>query len=116
MGDYLRDNDVSFENKMDCKNINIRPKNSVSLFLVFISLFLSCRETNPPILPEILESGYFRSIYFIDADTGWVVGKFGSIMRSTDGGLTWEPQTSGISQYLRSLTFIDNKVGWAVGW
>lgn len=31
-------------------------------------------------------------VRFIDADNGWVVGEFGKILRTTDGGKTWAEQ------------------------
>jgi photosystem II stability/assembly factor-like uncharacterized protein len=31
-------------------------------------------------------------VYFIDEKTGWMVGEFGKIYHTTDGGMTWEEQ------------------------
>ena len=51
----------------------------------------------------------------MDANNGWVVGWYGTILRTTDGGITWTPQTSGISTYLLSVCFTDINNGTAVG-
>jgi photosystem II stability/assembly factor-like uncharacterized protein len=66
----------------------------------------------------------FNSIFFNDANTGTAVGYLGycsswntahNILRTTDGGSTWEPQSSGTSNPLRGVYFINAKVGTVVG-
>jgi hypothetical protein len=43
------------------------------------------------------------------------VGSSGKILHSTDGGNTWDPQTSGSTNYLYSVTMVNNNLGWIVG-
>ena len=57
----------------------------------------------------------FKSVYFSDPDTGWVVGFDGVILKTTDGGDKWIPQTSGTIWDLYSVYFTDSNNGWAVG-
>ncbi len=52
---------------------------------------------------------------FIDARQGWVVGAFGSIAHTADGGTTWQPQSSKTTQQLYDVDFVDAKNGWIVG-
>ncbi|MFN8641456.1 MAG: YCF48-related protein [Candidatus Binatia bacterium] len=52
---------------------------------------------------------------FVDPDHGWVVGAFGSVFRSDDGGQTWTPQASKTTESLYDVDFIDTQRGWAVG-
>jgi photosystem II stability/assembly factor-like uncharacterized protein len=33
----------------------------------------------------------------------------------TNGGSSWQTQTSGAPQWLNSVYFVDSKTGWAVG-
>ena len=54
------------------------------------------------------------SVYFVDADTGYTVGQFGVIFKTTDGADTWTEQTSGVSG-LNSVYFTDASTGYAVG-
>jgi photosystem II stability/assembly factor-like uncharacterized protein len=61
---------------------------------------------------------YVESLYFADADTGWVAGgdnDLGKILYTTDGGLTWQEQYSG-DLILFGIDFTDAMNGWAVGW
>jgi len=46
-----------------------------------------------------------NAVYFIDAETGYVVGDGGLIMRSIDGGITWATQPSGVTEDLNDLYF-----------
>ncbi len=46
---------------------------------------------------------------------GYVVGDSGTIAKSTDGGLTWTPQSSGTTRGFESVAFIDSLHGWAAG-
>ena len=56
-----------------------------------------------------------KSVFFIDADVGWIVGDIGTILHTDDGGTTWEAQASGITNHLESVFFTDSNRGWAVG-
>ena len=56
-----------------------------------------------------------RSIQFVDEREGWAVGDDGAIWHSIDGGLTWEPQTSGVRASLRGVHFLTPYTGWIVG-
>jgi len=46
---------------------------------------------------------------------GYAVGSEGVILKSTDGGGTWVPQTSGTSSALYAVAFENNATGFAVG-
>src|SRR5262249_3840074 len=46
---------------------------------------------------------------------GWAVGKNGTILHTSDGGITWVPQNSSTSNELEGVSFPDPNNGWAVG-
>ena len=48
---------------------------------------------------------------------GYAVGNNGTglVLKTLDGGLTWDPQIANTSQFLRDVWFIDPLRGWAVG-
>ena len=61
----------------------------------------------------------FRSVYFVDAKTGWAAGAHGTIVRTRDAGKTWETQMGGDpqndEQAFDNLYFIDERQGWVMG-
>jgi photosystem II stability/assembly factor-like uncharacterized protein len=54
-------------------------------------------------------------VSFTDAKTGTAVGSRGIILRSTDGGLNWTPQSSGTTDYLLDVSSLDSNTAIAVG-
>ncbi|MCS6908477.1 MAG: YCF48-related protein [Anaerolineales bacterium] len=59
--------------------------------------------------------GVFRSVSFSTASLGVAVGEGGLIVRTEDGGKTWEQVPSGIKTNLNHVYLIDQTYGWAVG-
>jgi hypothetical protein len=48
----------------------------------------------------------------VNGKTGWLGG--GSILKTTDGGTTWELPNEGYPKYCTSLFFADSLTGWKV--
>jgi photosystem II stability/assembly factor-like uncharacterized protein len=64
----------------------------------------------------------FKAVYFVDTDTGFVVGEDGIVLRTTDGGNNWDirKMDNYIGYYLdifrlKEITFTDKQTGWIVG-
>lgn len=55
----------------------------------------------------------YRDSYFIDDQTGWIVGD-NVIMQTTNGGQTWDRLTSDDFMNLLSVNFVDENTGWIV--
>jgi photosystem II stability/assembly factor-like uncharacterized protein len=55
------------------------------------------------------------AVSVLDSDTVTAVGADGTIVRTTDGGATWERQTSGTKNFLAGVSFVDANTGTAVG-
>lgn len=53
--------------------------------------------------------------YFTTQSNGWMCGKSGAMMRSTDGGVTWGTQSTGVTDTLLSVYFRNASFGWACG-
>jgi len=60
-------------------------------------------------------SDHLYGAKFVTGSQGWVVGAFGGIWRTEDGGSTWHSQTSGTTEQLFSVDFVDGRRGWVVG-
>ena len=71
----------------------------------------------PPAPPVDSASADLTAVFFVDAQRGWAVGEDGTLIATTDGGASWQPQASGTQAWLESITFTaDGQRGWAVGW
>src|SRR5437899_1439078 len=55
------------------------------------------------------------AISYADPDHVWVVGEFGTIMASDDGGRSFRQQHAPIESTLFGVHFTDARQGWAVG-
>lgn len=54
-------------------------------------------------------------VKFISTTKGWIVGKYGSIFYTADGGETWEAQESRTEEHLLKVFFINEQTGWVAG-
>lgn len=55
-----------------------------------------------------------RSTFFVDAQTGWIGGTLGQIYQTSDAGLSWHKQESGVRGTIVSVHFKDANIGWAL--
>jgi photosystem II stability/assembly factor-like uncharacterized protein len=53
--------------------------------------------------------------YLLDSGVGFVVGDAGTIVKTTNAGMTWSPLTSGTTNALHDVYFLDATQGVAVG-
>ena len=51
------------------------------------------------------------STCFVDANTGWIAGDYGTILFTEDGGETWVAQSSNTTSALTSVFFISPSEG-----
>src|SRR3989304_4042024 len=52
---------------------------------------------------------------FVNSDVGWAVGEGGTIIKTTNGGVSWLNQSHSIAKLLYSVCFVDVNTGWIVG-
>ena len=55
-----------------------------------------------------------RGLYFINENTGWVIGFSSNVLKTTNGGLNWISQNTNWNGYL-SVYFINDQTGWIGG-
>ena len=83
-------------------------------FVFFFSLNASAQEgwfwQHP--LPQ---GNSLTDIYVFDQNTAIAVGHAGTIIKTTDGGITWSFQSIDTKNNLSSVHFIDANIGWTVG-
>jgi photosystem II stability/assembly factor-like uncharacterized protein len=56
-----------------------------------------------------------NGVWMVDANTGWAVGNGGRIVKTTNGGAAWTPQTSGTPNNLTDVKFTSLTNGVACG-
>ncbi len=86
----------------------------VSLVLVLVAAVYA-EDSRPEKVPASLIKEDLYSASFVTPDEGWVVGTFGSIYYTADGGKGWVKQETGTLSPLFSVSFADARHGWAVG-
>jgi photosystem II stability/assembly factor-like uncharacterized protein len=70
---------------------------------------------------EAVESGVepgdvnLYALSYADADAAWLVGEFGTVLASGDGGLGWRQQRASVESTLFGVFFADRRRGWTVG-
>src|SRR5258706_172811 len=61
-------------------------------------------------------SANLYDVNFADRDNGWIVGDSGTILHTTDDGLTWQREwQGGTLKQLRSVKALSKNTCWAVG-
>ena len=56
-----------------------------------------------------------EDVDFCGAGSGWAVGWNGTVLATTDGGVTWRRHASGVTSALLSVCFPTRSHGWATG-
>ncbi len=65
-----------------------------------------------------INSGTSNSLskeFFIDVNTGWICGAYGTIIKTTNKGANWILQQSNMNFDLSDIHFINENTGWAAG-
>lgn len=55
------------------------------------------------------------AVYALNDKYCWAAGSEGSVVMTSDGGVTWSVQTTGTTKRLTDIFFINERRGWAVG-
>lgn len=54
------------------------------------------------------------SVYFIDNDNGFIVGNYGTFLKTTDAGENWISHPTGTDEVITSVQFLNPNIGFAV--
>jgi len=94
-------------------------KISIFVLMLFVVFFLFSNKI-------IAQTGWFwqnplptgqtlKDVHVLDENTTIAVGGAGTIIKTTDGGISWVAQSSGTNADLYSVYFVDLNIGWTVG-
>ncbi|MFC1553148.1 beta-propeller fold lactonase family protein [candidate division KSB1 bacterium] len=57
----------------------------------------------------------FADVFSIDANTVWIIGENDLLIKTADGGGSWESYSIGTGRSLNAVFFVDADNGWIVG-
>lgn len=91
--------------RQEIKNI------SILFSLLFISLVSFAQKDTT----EMLQTAVLKGIWFADQNNGYAVGYNGTILKTTDAGLSWKTLKSGTTNSLFSVSFTTVNTGLVCG-
>ena len=83
---------------------------------ISMMLILSCASAQWTWQNPLPQGNTLLSVFFTGANTGYAVGHFGTILKTTDRGKPWIDQSPSTSETIISIFFIDDTVGYATGY
>lgn len=98
------------QKKLSCRFIRVWLLREILIIIVSFILF----PNNIFAQNKYLQPDLFSVNFSTDRD-GWICGRFGAILSTSDSGTIWTRQQSGTEYTLSSIFFVDTLKGWAVG-
>ena len=89
--------------------------------IIWISMYseFSVVYANPESVQSIVQDSGTKvtllDTYFQDKNTGWAVGAAGTLLRTRDGGETWDRLPRRTNVLLTNVTFVGDQHGWIFG-
>lgn len=89
---------------------------SKKLLLLMLLGLLGCPTVAVTDAPKLrLWPDNLFGIDFVSPEIGFVSGYAGTLLRTRDGGQSWQWSHAGVDELLRRISFVDENHGWAVG-
>ena len=89
------------------------------LIMVLSVLISGCSEPNDIGSWEIVRSQSddltYRKIHFTNKNVGWIVGDEGTVLKTSNGGSTWQVQSSGVTAKLWGISAVSQNMVWICG-
>ena len=83
------------------------------VFILIVSPLLATCQWNW--MNPLPQGNDLKDIRFLDPSTGYAVGDGGTILKTLDGGFTWNRLVSGTIYDLTSVFFVNSNVGYVTG-
>jgi photosystem II stability/assembly factor-like uncharacterized protein len=61
-------------------------------------------------------SNDLHSVQFMDSNTGYAAGAYGTVLKTTNGGANWIALNTGSSIPFNALHFVNASTGSVAGW
>lgn len=90
-------------------------KKRISLTLIFISsvFFWSQVKAQVWIQQTSGTTASLNAVQFLDANNGYAAGTNGTVIKTTNGGVSWSPVNISTSNPVQEISFINTQDGWA---
>jgi len=85
----------------------------ILFILILLCPSISFTQTQPWVELQSPVNTTLKKLSFVDSLTGWATGESGIILRTTDGGNSWEIQNSNVQTFITDIFFLDKNLGWA---
>ena len=93
----------------------MKEKIFIALMLIFGFRSSAYSQGNWELFMPTPASNHLVGMYFIDNQTGWSVGEYGTILKSTDGGENWSIKEIPWTFDLSDIYFPTPQTGYAIG-
>lgn len=90
-------------------------KIALLIFILFTNLLSYAQVVGYEWLSPIPDANRFYDVHFVNNDTGYVVGDFGTILKTKDGGATWSKYPLNEARTFWSVHFVDANNGFICG-
>ncbi len=89
----------------------------ITLIFVVLQSGLKSQYWENVALPSAYAGNYWLDVYFLESDPryGWVCGYNGAVLRTTNGGQSWEGTTIRGAYQLESIHFANKDIGYTSG-
>ena len=86
----------------------------LNIFIIFFMMDLAAQNGWTKIQSPLTTN--LTKVVFKDSLVGWASGDSGKIIHTSNGGISWDFQNSGIKNNIQTLFFLDKLKGWGVSW
>ncbi len=94
----------------------MKTKKLLSLLLfLFITLSVFPQGYNCAWVTPLPQGNTLNSAWFFNANSGFVVGEFGTILKTADAGKSWTIVESKTTDNLQKVAFVDDENGFIIG-
>ncbi|NOS83753.1 MAG: hypothetical protein HOP31_01330, partial [Ignavibacteria bacterium] len=92
----------------------MKTKRQVFYLLFFLNL-IAYSQSSWQWLNPLPQGNTLTGIQYINSNVGYAVGYYGTVLKTTNGGINWIKMNTGLTEYFNALSFIDENTGYVVG-
>jgi photosystem II stability/assembly factor-like uncharacterized protein len=86
----------------------------ISLLVFILSITISAQETGWFWQNPLPQGNFLTDLTFVDSLNGWAVGYFGTVLKTSNGGINWQSVDRSFDNYLRKVSFVNTQNGWVM--